>query len=164
MKSLRVISVLTVLAVAIIWLLAKPFDEGPPAAGSAPASGRPPVRAAAGGAPRLPHPATGDPQQQEQVAEIIQQAVVTYSPAGVALIRPYLLDPDPVIRQAARDGLVQLGEADAIPFLRAAAGKLEAPEEVASLHEAADLLALPAWSDSEEAREAASEIRKAEAP
>ena len=38
-------------------------------------------------------------------------------------------------RRAARDGLVQLGEADAVPYLREAALRVEDPEEIASLRE-----------------------------
>ena len=53
---------------------------------------------------------------------------------------------------------MQLGEADAVPFLREAALQVEDPEEIVSLREAADLLALPAWSDSAEAREVVAEI------
>lgn len=105
-----------------------------------------------------------DPARREAAASVIQDAVVTYSPAGVAAIRPYLLDPDPAIRQAARDGLVQLGEADAIPYLREAAGKAADPAEQVSLREAADLLALPTWSETEEARAAVEEILRREEP
>jgi hypothetical protein len=47
-----------------------------------------------------------------------------------------------------------------VPWLRDAASKLEDPAEIAALREAADLLALPAWSGSEEAREAIEEIRR----
>ena len=75
------------------------------------------------------------------------------------VIRPFLLDPDPEVRAAARDGMVQLGESDAIPLLRDAAAKLKDPAEIASLQEAADLLALPAWSDTEEAATVAADIR-----
>lgn len=102
--------------------------------------------------------ATADPAWVEQASAVIHEAMATYAPSGVHPIRPFLLDSDPAIRQAARDGLVQLGEADAIPFLRAAAAKLQNPAEIASFHEAADLLALPAWSDSAEARAAIAEI------
>lgn len=105
-----------------------------------------------------------DPARQSEAAAIIQEAVVSYSPDGVAAIRPFLKDPDPAIRQAARDGLVQLGEADAVPLLREAASRAEDPAETASLREAADLLALPAWSDSAEAREVVAEILENEAP
>lgn len=105
-----------------------------------------------------------DPARQAEAVARIQEAAVTYSPDGVAAIRPYLKDPDPAIRQAARDGLVQLGEADAVPILREAALRAQDPGEVASLREAADLLALPAWSDSAEAREVVAEILEKEAP
>lgn len=105
-----------------------------------------------------------DPARQAEAVARIQEAAVTYSPEGVAAIRPFLKDPDPAIRQAARDGLVQLGEADAVPILREAALQAEDPGEVASLREAADLLALPAWSDSAEAREVVAEILEKEAP
>lgn len=105
-----------------------------------------------------------DPARQEEAVAVIQEAVISYSPDGVAAIRPFLKDADPAIRQAARDGLVQLGEADAVPILRAAALRAEDPAEIASLREAADLLALPAWSESPEAREVVAEILGKEAP
>jgi len=105
-----------------------------------------------------------DPADRSSAEALIQQAVLTYSPDGVKAIRPFLQDPDPAIRRAARDGLVQLGEADAVPYLREAALRVEDPEEIASLREAADLLALPAWSDSAEAREAVAEILEAQDP
>lgn len=105
-----------------------------------------------------------DPARQTDAAAIIGEAAITYSPAGVKAIRPFLQDPDPAIRRAARDGLVQLGEADAVPFLREAALQAGDPEEIASLREAADLLSLPAWSDSAEARDAVAEILEKEVP
>ena len=74
------------------------------------------------------------------------------------MIRPLLLDPDPEVRMAARDGMVQLGEADAVPVLRDAASKLTDPAEIASFQEAADLLALPAWSETTEAQDTVAEI------
>ncbi len=139
-----------------------PEDAAPAAAGKAasakvPAGSAVPAKTAS---PRDPLPSAADPVRREQAAADIQGAVLTYQPAGVSVIRPYLLDPDPAIRREARDGMVQLGEADAVPWLRDAASKLEDPAEIAALREAADLLALPAWSDSEEAREAIEEIRR----
>jgi hypothetical protein len=110
--------------------------------------------------PRETRPSLADPARHEEAAAAIHDAVLTYDAAGVAVIRPFLLDPDPAVRREARDGMVQLGEADAVPWLRDAASKLEDPAEIAALREAADLLALPAWSDSEEAREAVEEIRR----
>ncbi len=99
-----------------------------------------------------------DPVRRDDAQAAIDAAVVTYEPSGVKAILPFLLDPDPQIRQAARDGMVQLGESDAIPLLRDAASKLDDPQEVASLQDAADLLSLPAWSETEEAREVVAEI------
>lgn len=100
-----------------------------------------------------------DPRYRDDARSTIDAAVVTYSPAGVKAIRPYLLDADPEVRAAARDGLVQLGEGDAVPLLRDAASKLVDPQEIASFREAADLLALPAWSESEEAASVIAGIR-----
>jgi len=94
----------------------------------------------------------------DEAQTAIDAAVVAYSPDGVKVIRPWLLDADPKVRMAARDGLVQLGEPDAIPVLRDAAGKLKDHSEIAAFHEAADLLALPAWSETTEARDAIAEI------
>ena len=99
-----------------------------------------------------------DSQGREEARTLIDAAVVTYSPAAVKTIRPYLLDTDPEIRGMARDAMVQLGEQDAIPLLRDAALHLKDQAEIASLHEAADLLALPAWSRSEEAATVIAEI------
>lgn len=102
---------------------------------------------------------SADPEHREAARSTIDAAVVSYSPDGVKAIRPYLLDADPEVRAAARDGMVQLGEGDAIPLLRDAASKLNDPQEIASLQEAADLLALPAWSDSEDAAAVIADIR-----
>jgi hypothetical protein len=108
-------------------------------------NGRPKVRMAA-------------EDHREEVRGVIDAAVVTYAPEGVKAIRPYLGDADPEIRSMAREGMVQLGEPDAIPLLREAAVGLKDQSEIASLHEAADLLALPAWSSSEEAATVIAEI------
>lgn len=102
---------------------------------------------------------SADPELRESARTTIDAAVVTYSPEGVKAIRPYLLDADPEIRAAARDGMVQLGESDAIPYLRDAASKLEDAQEIASLQEAAELLSLPAWSESEDAAAVVADIR-----
>ncbi|MCW1923000.1 HEAT repeat domain-containing protein [Luteolibacter arcticus] len=102
--------------------------------------------------------APADTARLATACEEIEAAAITYEPGAVKVIRPWLLDADPQIRQAARDGLVMLGESDAIPFLRDAASRLEDPAEVASFHEAADLLSLPAWSESDEARQMMAEI------
>jgi hypothetical protein len=99
-----------------------------------------------------------DPNRLTTAQAVIESAALRYEPSAVKDIRPWLLDTDPEIRQAARDGMVMLGESDAIPFLRDAASRLKDPAEIASFHEAADLLSLPAWSESDEARQAMAEI------
>jgi len=99
-----------------------------------------------------------DPDRLATAQAMIESAALRYEPSAVKDIKPWLLDTDPQIRQAARDGLVMLGESDAIPFLRDAASRLKDTEEIASFHEAADLLSLPAWSESDEARQAMAEI------
>ncbi len=109
-------------------------------------------------AAEVPAGAEAGAGRREKAREEIEAAVITYSPGGVKAIRPWLLDADPEIRAAARDGMVLLGEADAVPLLRDAASKLEEPEEIAAFHEAADLLALPAWSETAEAQEVIQEI------
>jgi hypothetical protein len=129
-----------------------------PAAGRSAETARPATRRISHDRTPAASEPTSDPARFEDASAVIQQAMTTYAPAGIHPIRPFLTDPDPTIRQAARDGLVQLGEPDAIPHLRAAAAKLVDPAEIASLHEAADLLALPAWSESAEARAAVAEI------
>ena len=45
------------------------------------------------------------------------------------------------------------------PFLRDAASKLEDAQQIASLQEAAELLSLPAWSESEDAAAVVADIR-----
>lgn len=158
-------AVWSLLALALVLALAFPPSRDPDAA---PADAAPP-RATKGerrsGIPdaRTKRTASPDTHRGEEALAAIDAAVVTYSPAGVRVIRPFLTDPDPALRQAARDGLVQLGESDAIPYLREAATKLDDPAEQESLRSAADLLALPSWSDTQEARDAVAEIQEANA-
>lgn len=165
MKKPLLLSLLAGLIAAGIYVPAQLKHDAPSEAEESREVPRPPL--APGKSTRVraeARPPAADPARQAEAAAIIQEAVVTYSPDGVAAIRPFLKDPDPAIRQAARDGMVQLGEADAVPVLREAALQAEDPEEIASLREAADLLALPAWSESAEAREVVTEILEKEEP
>jgi hypothetical protein len=100
------------------------------------------------------------PERVEEVSEIIINAVSTYVPAGAKLIQPYLLDPDPEIRTAAREGMVQLGESDGIPLLRDAASKLSDPLEIAEYHKAADMLELPSWSTTDAAKKLVQKLKE----
>jgi len=115
-------------------------------------------RAAKAGASEVASDSSATAAHREEAQAVIDAAAVTYSPEGVQAIRPFLLDSDPEVRMAARDGMVQLGEVDAVPLLRAAAGKLKDQLEIASFHEAADLLALPPWSETTEAQDTIAEI------
>ncbi|OYV07111.1 MAG: hypothetical protein CFE26_02755 [Verrucomicrobiales bacterium VVV1] len=98
-------------------------------------------------------------ERRDDVLQEIQSAVITYAPEGVKPISDHLLDSDPEIREAARQGLVQLGEAGAIPILREAARQLDETEAKACL-EAASFLELPSWSLTEEARAISTELSK----
>jgi hypothetical protein len=158
MKSRPILIGLALCGVCALFLPREPAAPRNPAADRAASPARSEFRRVVRETASLAAAPASDPARVAAAAAVIHQAMTTYSPSGVHPIRPFLTDPDPAIRQAARDGMVQLGEPDAIPHLRAAAAKLADPAEIASLHEAADLLALPAWSESAEARAAVAEI------
>ena len=101
-------------------------------------------RAVAAPGPDAPPAATG----AEQATRRIEAAVVTYDKDSLPVIVPYLTDPDPELRAAAREGLLQMGLAEAAPLLREAAGKLKDPREAILLLDAADFLELPSVSSS----------------
>jgi hypothetical protein len=150
--------------VAVIVLMPPKAHPGPssPAAVSAPAalktSSRQTLDVPAGLTAPPSKKRLAENGKREEARIRIDAAVVTYSPEGVKSIRPYLRDADPEIRGMARDAMVQLGESDAIPLLRDAALHLKDQSEIDSLHEAADLLGLPAWSSSDEAATVIAEI------
>lgn len=73
----------------------------------------------------------------------IEQASVTYDAKALPDIEPYLLHPNPEVRQAAMNGMVVLGDAAAGPLLRKAAEKAPTPKEAVALGEAADYVELP---------------------
>lgn len=162
MKKLLIVLGLAVWVAVIVLMPPKSHTEPAPAGPSAPAGlksgARKTVERAVGSPGSRGKMTKEEDERREEARLLIDAAVVTYEPAGVKSIRPYLLDPDPEIRGMARDGMVQLGECDAIPLLRDAALHLKDQSEIASLHEAADLLALPAWSSSEEAATVIAEI------
>lgn len=116
-------------------------------AATAPAAPTTPAPAATTGAE--PPLLDGDAAQ-----EAILDLVVTYDAASVPALARYLAHRDPELRAAARDGLIQLGERAAIPFLEAAARTAPA-EEAKALREAAEFLALPTWTEHRAAQRAA---------
>ncbi len=99
------------------------------------------------------------PARTEEVLQEIESAVITYSPEGVGRIAAHLLDSDPVLRDSARRGLVQLGEPGAVRHLRQAAAQLDETESKACL-DAAAFLELPSWSETDEARAISEQLSK----
>lgn len=99
------------------------------------------------------------PEQRTAARQNIEEAVTTYEPAAVKTIAAFLQDPDPNIRLAARDGLIQLGEQDAIPVLRLAATRMSDAAEATACREAADYLELPSWADTPQGQETLARIR-----
>lgn len=116
-----------------------PAGETAPAASAASSGTEPPAVAAAPAAPPL--------LDGEAAQEAITDLAVTYDAASVPALARYLAHSDAEVRSAAREGLVQLGERAAIPFLEAAAKSASDAEEARALREAAEFLALPTWSE-----------------
>lgn len=105
---------------------------------SAPA-GRPQSAVAPAGVPtRWP-----DAEDHRGVIVAIQTAATTYEAAKVPEIQPYLTHPDPAVRTAAMNGIVELGYPTGASVLREAAARAATPEEAALLNAKADYLLLP---------------------
>ena len=84
--------------------------------------------------------------------EIIQQlldAAVTYDPTQLPLIQPYLVDADPVLRTAAVNAVVVMGEASGASMLRNAAKLLASADEAKAYERKAAYLELPPASSEE---------------
>jgi HEAT repeat protein len=81
--------------------------------------------------------------RQNRILALIHTASITYDPAEIQTLAPFLQDPDPEIRKAAAEGLIVLGDAAAAPVLRDAARLQSDPRETISLLEAAEYLELP---------------------
>jgi hypothetical protein len=86
---------------------------------------------------------TAPPATQEGILGQIEDASVTYDAKALPLIEPYLLNPDPVVREAAKNGMINLGDAAAGPLLREASRHAYTPQEAVALSEAADYVELP---------------------
>ncbi|GAA5147545.1 hypothetical protein GCM10023213_42350 [Prosthecobacter algae] len=85
-------------------------------------------------------------ETKPQIFEAIHDAAVSYDAKELPKIQPYLLHPDPEIRAAALQGMIDLGDAAAGPLLRAAAPLAPSPAEAKNLREAADFVELPSAS------------------
>jgi hypothetical protein len=84
--------------------------------------------------------------KRSQINDTINEAVVTYSAEGIKVIRPYLTDSDPEIRESALNGMIQLGVPEAAKALREVSkqSSLKAKERL-KLLEAADFIDLPSY-------------------
>jgi hypothetical protein len=80
--------------------------------------------------------------------------VTLYDKEGLKIVSGHLKDADPTVREAAREGLIQLGDSDAIPLLERAAAENPNPEEANKLKEAAEFLRLPSLDGAQLAKAA----------
>ena len=79
----------------------------------------------------------------EEISNEIEAAVVTYSPDALPTFEKFLASGEPDVREAARDGLLRLGEKGGAALLRRATARMTDPEEIKRFREAADFLELP---------------------
>ena len=86
---------------------------------------------------------------QQEIIQRLQDAAVTYDPAQLPVIQPYLVDSDPALRAAAVDAMVVMGEAAAAPMLRDAAKSLASADEATQYERKAAYLELPPASSEE---------------
>lgn len=77
------------------------------------------------------------------IIEKIHDASTTYDAAYLPVIKPYLLDPDPEIRENAVNAMIVLGDAAAGKMLREAAIQMKTAEDVKMMLEAAEFVELP---------------------
>lgn len=84
-----------------------------------------------------------DDAPREVLLEAINDVAITYDPAELPKIKPYLLHPDAEVRKAALDGMVVLGDAAASPLLRDAARQVTSTKEAIEMMQAAEYLELP---------------------
>ena len=85
--------------------------------------------------------------QGEAALEAIQSSASTYDAKEVPALARYLESESAEIREAALQGLIQLGDSAAVPYLKAAATKTKIVQEQLDLLKAADFLALPSWHE-----------------
>lgn len=67
----------------------------------------------------------------------------TYDARNIPVIAPALSHSDATVREAARQALVQIGDASAVPYLKGAKDSAKDPEEAQILQETIDFLSLP---------------------
>lgn len=90
-----------------------------------------------------PEPEKATDETREAAIEEMHEAAITYDPAQLRVIQPYLLHSDPELRHAAREAMLVLGDASASPMLREAAKSAASTREALQYEEAAEFLELP---------------------
>ena len=85
--------------------------------------------------------------QGEAALEAIQTLATTYDAKEVPALARYLESSSREVRAAALQGLIQLGDGAAVPYLKAAADKTMDTQEQSDLLKAAEFLALPSWRE-----------------
>lgn len=83
--------------------------------------------------------------------EAIQTATATHDVGMVPLLARYLESDAAEVRAAALQGLIQIGERDAIPYLKLAAQETKIPEEKIELVKAIEFLSLPTLKEHRDA-------------
>lgn len=86
------------------------------------------------------------PSTKEEIFAAIEDAASSYSAEELPKIQPYLLHPDPEVRAAAVQGMINLGDASAAPLLRTAAQLAPSSQEAEGMKKAADYVELPSAS------------------
>ena len=77
---------------------------------------------------------TNPPSTREEIVDRMNEASVSYDPAQLPVIEPYLRNGDPAIRTAALDAVLVLGHADGAPLLREAAKLAESSETLLTVN------------------------------
>ncbi len=125
---------------------APPASRAPgPPSGAPPSVPSPTTSASPRPTPSDPASSDGSasPSSGKDIARI-ESLVAAGDAASLPSLAAYLTHSDPALREAAREGMLQVGLPEAAPLLRAAADKLKDPREAIALLDAADFLSLPA--------------------
>ena len=82
-------------------------------------------------------------KNRKAALEIMDDAATSYDAAELPKIQPYLVNPDPQLREAAMNAMIVLGDASAGAMMREAAKSMSSPEEAVKLLKSADYVELP---------------------
>lgn len=97
--------------------------------------------------------AAGDPVPEifpgQAERDAVMALVTSAQPLGakIAAIAPYLQHGDATVRDTALQGLIQIGDKEAVPVIEKAAETASDPQEKERLVEAAEFLKLPSFVD-----------------